>query len=558
MNEFDQTSFLEAFSNATEDQLADHLDNLVQLMGERNFCRKAAAQLVLFAKPEIAVPDSLVHFSPLIRDGIEYFLSGISYRRLRRVLLNQFLLRNKLESAERLLNLALHFPTLHKLGQVIARNPHLNPEVKRWLVGLEQGNYGTDPEVQVRKIKDQLAKLESPPDIIISPHIIAEASVATVLLFYYQNLTCGTQREGVFKVLKPGIEEDLREELDVLEDTFAFLEQNRSHYGLQEIKLNAIFREISADMAREIDLSAEQEHLAEAVQVYKKVAGVRIPRPVPFSSSTMTAMEYIDGMTIADIRPTRQQRMTLAKLIFEAILCVPLFAESEQALFHGDPHAGNILIIQKDDPDRFDLVLLDWTLAAHLTKTQRVQVMELMLGIMKNDSRTLYDVIESLTVVTERDGMNQHNLIERIKKLLVSGEYHCCDLLKKSFLLLETMTLEGVVFPSELILFRKSFFTLEGVINDISTDFSMGRAMELYLARLLLKEMPLRFGNWINPAADKSENYRTLISNQDLQELSLHQSFTFCRYMMQQSISLIETQTKLSNDFFLLFCRGYL
>jgi ubiquinone biosynthesis protein len=272
----------------------------------------------------------------------------------------------------------------------------------------------------------------------------------------------------------------------------------------------------------------------------------------------MTAMEFIDGMTIADIRPTRQQRTTLAKLIFEAILCVPLFAGKEQALFHGDPHAGNILIIKNDDPDRFDLALLDWTLAAHLSKTQRVQVMELMLGIMKNDSRTLYDVIESLAVVMERDGMNRDHLIERIKKLLASEEYRCCDLLKRSFLLLETMTLEGVVFPSELILFRKSFFTLEGVINDISTDFAMGRAMELYLSRLLLKEMPQRFGNWINPAADKSENYRTLISNQDLQELSLHRTLAFWRYMMRQSISLIEIQIKLSTDFFLHFCRGYL
>ena len=558
MNDFDQKSFLETFLNVTGEELADQLDNLVELMGERNFCRKAAAQLVLFAKPENAIPNSLDHFSSLVRDGIEHFLSGISYRRLRRVLLNQFLLRDNSVPMERLLNLALHFPTLHKLGQIIARNPHLDPEVKRWLVDLEQGNYGTDPDVQVRYIKDQLATFESPPDLIISPHIIAEASVATVLLFYYQNLSSGRQKEGVFKVLKPGIEDDLQEELDALEETFAFLEQNRSAYGLQEIKLTAIFREISRDMAREIDLSAEQKHLAEAVRIYKNVPGVRIPRPVPFSSSTMTAMEYIDGMTIADVQPTRQQGMALARLIFEAILCVPLFSGEEQALFHGDPHAGNMLIIEGNDPNKYDLALLDWTLATHLTKTQRVRVMELMIGIMKNDSRTLFSVIESLAVEAEKDAMNPDYFIKRINRLLASEEYHGCDLLKRSFLLLETMTLEGVVFPSELILFRKSFFTLEGVINDISSDFKMGRAMELYLSKLLLKEMPLRFENWINPAEDKSENYQTLISNKDLQELSLHQTLAFWQHMMRQSSSLIEAQVRLSTDFFLYLYRGYI
>jgi ubiquinone biosynthesis protein len=272
----------------------------------------------------------------------------------------------------------------------------------------------------------------------------------------------------------------------------------------------------------------------------------------------MTAMEYIDGMTIADVQPTRQQGMALARLIFEAILCVPLFSGEEQALFHGDPHAGNMLIIEGNDPNKFDLALLDWTLATHLTKTQRVRVMELMIGIMKNDSRTLFSVIESLAVEAEKDAMNPDFFIKRINRLLASEEYHGCDLLKRSFLLLETMTLEGVVFPSELILFRKSFFTLEGVINDTSSDFKMGRAMELYLSKLLLKEMPLRFENWINPAEDKSENYQTLISNKDLQELSLHQTLAFWQHMMRQSSSLIEAQVRLSTDFFLYLYRGYI
>lgn len=557
MNESDQKSFLETFSNVTGEELADQLDNLIQLIGERSFCRQAAGQLVQFAKPEIAIPNSLNHFSSLVRDGIEHFLSGISSQRLRRVLLNQFNLRDNSVPMERLLNLALHFPTLHKLGQIIARNPHLDPEVKKWLVNLEQGNYGTDPDVQLRYIKNQLAALKSSPDIIISSHIIAEASVATVLLFSCQNLSDGRPKEGVFKVLKPRIEKDLLEELGALEETFAFLEQNRTAYGLQEIKLSTIFSEISGDMVREIDLSAEQKHLAEAVRIYKNVAGVRIPRPVPFSSSTMTAMEYIEGMTIADVQPTRQQGTALAQLIFEAILCVPLFSGEDQALFHGDPHAGNMLIIEGSGPAGFELALLDWTLAAHLTKKQRVRVMELMIGIMKNDSRTLYSVIESLVVETEKDLINSDYLVKRINKLLASEEYHGCDLLKRSFLLLETMTLEGVVFPSELILFRKSFFTLEGVINDISSDFDMGRAMEQYLSKLLLKEMPLRFGNWMNPAEDKSENYRTLISNKDLQELSLHQILAFWQHLMRQGSSLIEAQVKISTDFFLYLYRGY-
>jgi ubiquinone biosynthesis protein len=546
-----QTSLLEAFGDATQEQMASKLDSLVQFMGERNFCHEAARQLVLFAGPEIAIPGGWDRFAPLVREGIEFFLSGISYQRLRRVLFYLFTFRNSKNPGERLLHLALNFPTLHKLGQVIARNPHLDPEVKRWLVGLEQGNYGTNSEVQIRAIRRQLDRLETPPEIDISPYIIAEASVATVLPFYSRKSGSDKSAGGVFKVLKPGIQDDLREELDVLADTFAFLEQNKKRFGLQEMSLTGLFEEIREDMAREVDLVAEQAHLAEAVKVYDEVTGIRIPKPAPFSTPTMTSMEFIDGVKIGDIELSKQQRLVLARSIFEAIMCVPLFNKEEHALFHGDPHAGNILIVPGSDQNSFEVALLDWTLAGHLSKEQRIHVMELLLGIIKNDSQTLAGVIESLSLEGEiSEGKGPEHPAERIQGLLATKEYLACDSLKKSFLLLEEMTLAGVVFPSELILFRKSFFTLEGVLHDISPGFAMGETMERYLAGLLLQELPQRYTTWMIPAADKPENYQTLLSNRMLQELSLHQALTFRRKAMRWNSLLIDTQIKLMTDFF--------
>ncbi len=552
MSEFDQASLLKIFRDSTKEQVASQLDNLVQILGERKFCQEAASHLVLFTRPEIAIPGSLDRFAPLVREGIKFFLSGISYQRLRQVVLSLFDFRDSNDPGERLLQLALCFPTLHKLGQIIVRNRHIDPEVKKWLIGLEQGNYGTDPDVQIETIREQLARLEAPSRLEISPDIIAEASVATILSFNWRKMNEDRTDTGVFKILKPGIQKILREELDILADTFTHLEQNRQRYGLPEMKLTSLFEEIREDMAREIDLAAEQIHLVEAAKVYDKIAGVRIPRLVPFSTATMTSMEFVDGMKIGDVDLTEQQRLVLARLIFEAIICVPLFIREEQALFHGDPHAGNMLIVSGRDPKSVDVALLDWTLAGHLSKQQRIHIMELLLGIVKDDSRTLAGVVESLAL--EKDEMlDLQNLTARIETLLASKEYLACDSLCKTFLLLETMTLEGVVFPSELILFRKSFFTLEGVLHDISADFAMGEAMERYLADLLMKELPQRCAAWLFPASDRPEYYKTLLSNRDLQELSLHQSITLWQKMMQRNIALIDSQLKLMTDLFTYF-----
>ncbi len=549
MDLLEQTTFLQAFHNSTEEQLGRQLDLLVQSMGEQAFCRKAASLLMSLARPEDAVPGSLARFVPLVRDGIELFLSRVSYPRLRRVVLDQSTLKDCTVPGERLLNLVLHFPTLHKLGQVIARNPQLDPELKKWLVRLEQGDYGTDPDGQVHFIQTQLAALRSRCRITLSPRIIAEASVATVLPCSWQNPGSSRTKKGVFKVLKSQVDIHLQEELRILESVMANLEKNRKRYGLQEMKLASLFEEIRGDLAREIDLTAEQQNLDEAAKIYDRVAGVRIPELAPFCTRTMTSMEYIDGIKITETKGTKDQQEKLAGRVFEAIICMPLFAKADLSLFHGDPHAGNILAVPGSGQDGFEVALLDWTLAGHLSKKQRIQVVELLLGIMKSDKWTLAGVIASMASASDMDETKARgDLAETIENLLSSEEYVDCDPLKKAFCLLEKMTMEGLVFPSELVLYRKSFFTLEGVLHDISPDFAMGEAMERYLATLLLQELPERCAMWMTPLADTPEYYRTHLSNQSLLELSLHQSITIWQQTLQQSSAILEAQVQLSTD----------
>lgn len=552
----DKTPLIQAFRTFTEEQLGRQLDLLVQSMGEQSFCQMAASHLMSLARPEDAIPGSLARFVPLIRDGIELFLSRTSSPRLRKVILSQSALSDSCAPGERLLNLALHFPTLHKLGQIIARNPELDPKLKKWLICLEQGNYGTDPDRQMHRIRTELAGLNLRSRIRLYPHIIAEASVATVLPYSWQDPGSSQTNKGVFKVLKPEIKANLREELRILEGVVPIIEQNRQRYGLQEMKLAHLLQDIRGDLAREVNLAVEQKNLAEASRIYGGVAGVRIPEMAPFCTQSMTSMEYIDGVRISDIELTEKQRQTLARLTFETVICVPLFAKENLSLFHGDPHAGNILAVPVSDSGDFDVALLDWTLAGHLSKKQRMAVMELLVGIMKSDSSTIARVIESLASGAKKNTVKDRDyLIETIKIFLASAENADCDPLKKAFRLLEKMTMEGLVFPSELILYRKSFFTLEGVLHDISPDFAMGKAMESYISMLLLQELPVRSGMWMTPWADTSENYRALLSNQSLLELSLYQNIKSWQQNMQRSSSIIEAQVKLSADLLLYIMR---
>ncbi len=539
------TPFL-AFQMASEEERIQQLDKMLGTMGERAFCQMAAEQLVSLTRPEKATPDSLVHFGPMVRDGIELFLSQISYPRLRKAILSQARLQADSKIGERLLDLALHFPTLHKLGQIIARNPGLDPALKGWLIHLEKGLYRTDPAELVRQLAEWLAGVAPGPRISLSPHILAEASVAAVLPFTYQKKNGEKRSKGVFKVLKPKIEDYLLEELFLLEEVSRFFENHREGYGLQDMRVVDLFNEVRDDLVREVDLATEQKNLAEAGELYRGVQAVLIPELFSFCTQAITSMEFVDGTRITDAEISQDQRETLARLTFEAVICMPLFSIKDSALFHGDPHAGNILVVAGKTSAEFSVALIDWTLAGHLTRVQRGHMVEVMVGIMtKNVER----ICETIKLMITRAGphTNMMRIRESVTGLIASQDYRN-DPLKKVFQLMAKVTMEGVVFPSELILFRKAFFTLEGVLADISPGFSMAEALESYLGRLLPAEIPQRITAGFLHIPDKSLQYRTLLSNQALAELSFYQTLSAWQKAMTTNTMLIEFQTKMMTD----------
>ncbi len=69
------------------------------------------------------VPDEFAQFRPVIGDAIAYFLERLPLPRLTELVARQCDLPADASAQERLANLISQCPTLHKLGQVVARGP---------------------------------------------------------------------------------------------------------------------------------------------------------------------------------------------------------------------------------------------------------------------------------------------------------------------------------------------------------------------------------------------------------------------------------------------------
>ena len=533
----------------TPEQVVQLLDHYAATLGDEKFRREVAQQIVLTIQLDRAVPASLERFKLLISAGLEFFLSRLSQERLKEAIHELLLNHSDTEVGKSIFHLALHFPSLHKVGQVVARRPDIDPDLKKWLVGLEKGSYGSQLAQLITQIEEELSSLSEADAVTVIPEMVAEASVAAVIPFRWRSRDSQTTGQGVFKLLRAQFGEKLEEELQALQDTAEFLDNNRERFGLHQLKLAELIGELADDLRKEIDLVAEQQRLVEAHEVYRDDRKVHIPELLPFCTPRMTAMKFFNGLTVGELALPDRQAFELADLVCRSIICTPLFCKDDRALFHGDPHAGNILTIHREDSERRDIVLIDWTLAGFLSRAQRMLIMRLLLGILKSDSDDIARAIIGLAHDRSSGyGADVRELRSEIENHLQQTSKSTDDPLVKVFRLLEHAALQGISFPSELVLYRKAFFTLEGVLNDIHPGFVMADSVERYLRDLLIKEFPLRSAAWFTPQVDDAASYRSLVSTSDLQSLLVHRTFSEWQQLTEFYANMIGVSFNLTAD----------
>ncbi|MGE0087586.1 MAG: AarF/UbiB family protein [Desulfococcaceae bacterium] len=501
---------------ATRSQIIARLRSAAGMQGA-DFQEKAAEELLKETRPEDAVPEVYKEYRPIVKDGIRFLFSRLSRERIFGITADQLLMKQEVPVKERLIALAKQIPTLHKLGQIIARNRNTDPEFRKWLIQLENGMHGTDISVITHGIKNEIWNYLVPCNVRIDERILSEASVGTVVGFTWTAPDTGKSSRGVFKVLRPGIREYLTEEFRLLDQLARFFHRNRKNYPLRDFRFIETFADIRDALKEEINLAGEQVHLLRARGFYQKNESVRIPALLPFSTKNMTVMEFMEGEKITDIPMNAEERKQCAEKLFETVIWHPLFSREENPLFHGDPHAGNIFGT-RDGKGRIQPVLLDWSLTGTLSRERRMNMVRLNLAILLGNEAL---ICETLGLLSEENTGNGavRPIKDIVRNLMKDSEYTKCVFMEKAFYFIDQTAIQGLAFPKDLMLFRKTFFTLDGVLRSIDPDFSMDSCVFRLVEKMFAEELPGRCLGGIIPRLDHWENYRSLVSNRDLQLL---------------------------------------
>jgi len=189
------------------------------------------------------------------------------------------------------------------------------------------------------------------------------------------------------------------------------------------------------------------------------------------------------------------------------------------AMFHSDPHAGNLLYTHDGQ-----LAILDWSLVGHLGEAERILMGQIVLAATMLDRRRIAALVEQLDErgSVDRIGLDAiaENSLRRVRHGQLPGWTWLMDLLDDA-----TQNARLRVAP-DLMLFRKSLHTLEGVIGELGAD---GFSIE----QTLLFDFLCRFGGeWPHRwyAVPYSRLFSTRLSNLDLVHACLSWPLTVARF----------------------------
>lgn len=234
-------------------------------------------------------------------------------------------------------------PTFVKFGQVLGTRVDLFEEdVLRELRKLRAQVPPFSFEEAQRILCEEL---DAPVDEVFEAFpedAIASASIAQV----YRARLRSTGVEVAVKVQRPGLEQSLLLDLDVLMQVSGFVDKLVPAY--RRSMVHRVAAEYATRARQEIDFLAEARAMEQFHEVVATLPEFRVPRVFSdHSTSRVLVMEWLDGVLLDRVEdvPALVKAGQAPYGFASAMLRLQLSMSYEHGLVHGDTHPGNIILL---------------------------------------------------------------------------------------------------------------------------------------------------------------------------------------------------------------------
>jgi aarF domain-containing kinase len=275
-------------------------------------------------------------------------------------------------------------PTFIKFGQIIASSAGMFPDeyVKEFNKTLDRVKPITFEEVQ-RTLQQELGAEKAAHLVNIESKQLASASIAQV--------HCAELRDGtkvVIKVQRAGIDTRCASDMKIMRSLAGFMTKFKKDADLANPV--GIVDDFAATLMDELDFRKEAENLARFNAIMAELGHKTIRSPVPhagYITKKVLVMEKFSGLRVDAYDEIKRRGIdgetSLVSGLRAWFQCVVFYG-----FFHGDVHAGNLMIL-----DDLDLGFLDFGIVGRFDDKERFLVTDYMIAFAMGNYKRLAEII---------------------------------------------------------------------------------------------------------------------------------------------------------------------
>lgn len=367
-------------------------------------------------------------------------------------------------------------PTFIKLGQILSmRRDLFSPEWIRALETLQDKAPVLPFEAIQSSVEESLGMSLDEAYASFEREPLATASIAQT---HRATMHDGTR--VVVKVQRPHIENALRGDLDLLYLAAQVLEASIDE--LQLASVGDIVAEFERALVRELDFREELKNLLLMRSLLDPERHVTVPRPYPeLSTRTVLTMELFPGQPLRTLTPESDVAKRAVEEMVHAA-CKQVFIDG---VFHGDPHAGNIL-----HGEDGTLCMIDLGLVGTLTESQRQDLVTLIVATATNDSTTIASTLLKMGTPTQRVNLAELKAeIERIRSAYLTttiGEVDSAGFVEEFARAAQRFRIK---LASEYTVLTKAAATIEGIVRSLHPNVDIVRIAMPYAKQIAARRL---------------------------------------------------------------------
>ena len=385
-------------------------------------------------------------------------------------------------------------PIFVKFGQILSTRKDLfDPETSEELEKLQDQvpSFPSNEAISIieQSLEDTIENLFS----TFEAEPLASASVAQVHAAVLQ-----TGESVVVKVIRPGIDRVIREDLRVMHLIARWLE-NLSEDGKRLHPID-IVKDYERTILDELDLNLEAANGVKLRKNWDHSGKLYVPKVYwDYTRTNILLLERIYGIGAANIQDLKDQNVDMKKL---AHLGVEIFFTQvfEQNFFHADMHPGNVFI-DANDPANPSYIALDCAIMGSLTEEDKNYLAKNLLAFFNQDyleSARLH--VESGWVPPDTDIHEFEAVIRSVCEPIFQKPISEISFGRVLMSLFQTARRFNMEVQPQLVLLQKTLLNIEGMGRQIYPDLDLWETaapfMERWMKdRLGIKGLLNRFGH---------------------------------------------------------------